>query len=185
MSDLPAHRMTRAQFYAWAGQQPRGRFELEEGRVVAMAPERVQHARTKLRTARALEDAIAAAGLPCEVLVDGVAIEIGDNSAYEPDVFVTCGAPLDGDAIAVADPVIVVEVGSPSTSRIDQTTKFVAYMHAPTIRHYLVVLPDQRILVHHRKEEDGTLRSAILREGPLTLDPPGLTVQVEALFPKA
>ncbi|MBU8546686.1 MULTISPECIES: Uma2 family endonuclease [Roseomonadaceae] len=188
MSDLPKtpdHRMTRAQFYAWAAQQPRGRYELEEGKVIAMAPERVRHVRAKMRTARALEDAIAAAGLSCEALIDGAAIEIGDHTAYEPDVLVTCGAPVDGDALAVPNPVIVVEVASPSSTRGDHVVKFAAYMRAPSIRHYLLLAVETGILVHHRRAEDGTIQSAILREGPLTLDPPGLTIQVEQLFPKA
>ena len=187
MSDLPetpAHRMTRAQFYAWAAQQPRGRYELHEGQVIAMAPERVRHVRAKAEAWLALRTAIATAGLPCEALIDGAAIEIGDQTAYEPDVLVTCGTPVDGNAIAVLNPIIVVEVVSPSSARVDEGTKFVAYMRAPSIRHYLILLADTQTLIHHRKADDGTIQSAILREGPLTLDPPGLTVQVEALFPK-
>ena len=38
--DQPPGRMTVDEFLAWAMAQPEGRFELVDGRVVAMAPER-------------------------------------------------------------------------------------------------------------------------------------------------
>ena len=46
----PPHpsRFTADAFLAWAVEQPRGRYELVGGEVVAMAPERVGHARLKL-----------------------------------------------------------------------------------------------------------------------------------------
>ena len=47
-------RMTVDQFLAWAMAQPEGRFELVDGEVVAMAPERAGHARLKARDLAAL-----------------------------------------------------------------------------------------------------------------------------------
>jgi Uma2 family endonuclease len=58
---------TADEFIAWALEQPEGRFELDNGVVVAMAPERVNHGRAKNRTLRALETAIAARGLGCSI----------------------------------------------------------------------------------------------------------------------
>jgi Uma2 family endonuclease len=55
-------------FIAWALEQPTGRYELDNGIVVAMAPERVSHARAKCQTWLALRTAIAARGLGCEAL---------------------------------------------------------------------------------------------------------------------
>ncbi len=46
-------RMTVAEFLAWAAAQPRGRYELVQGEVVAMAPERARHNLVKLAVARA------------------------------------------------------------------------------------------------------------------------------------
>ena len=41
---------------------------------------------------------------------------------YEPDAVVHCGAKLPDDTIAVPDPIIVVEVLSPSTSASEKPT---------------------------------------------------------------
>jgi hypothetical protein len=45
-------RMTVAEFLAWAAAQPRGRYGLVRGEVVAMAPERARHNLMKLAVTR-------------------------------------------------------------------------------------------------------------------------------------
>ena len=55
------------------------------------------------------------AGLDCEALGDGVTIEVDDDTDYEPDAVVNYGPELPPDATAASNPVIVVEVLSPST----------------------------------------------------------------------
>ncbi|WP_216838258.1 Uma2 family endonuclease [Falsiroseomonas tokyonensis] len=174
--------MSRPDFYAWALAEDRGRHELVEGRVQAMPRRTVGHARTRAACWRALAEAIGLKGIAAEVLM-GSAVEIGEATVHVPDLVVAAGPPLPGDAIAVPNPVVVVEIAS--VGRVDLSRKLVDYLSTSSIRHYLVLLPDTRILVHHRRAEDGTIQSAILREGLLTLDPPGLKVAVEALFPKA
>lgn len=104
-------------FLDWAAAQPSGRYELVAGKVVAMAPERVAHADTKALVWLALRTA--AEGRPCHVHIDGVSVRVDDRTVYEPDVLVRCGAPTPGDAIAVDDPVILVDVVSPGSRAVD------------------------------------------------------------------
>ena len=66
-------RLTREEFHPWAESQKR-RYERVAGEPVAMAPERVGHARIKSRVWAALDRAIQAADLPCEALPDGVTV---------------------------------------------------------------------------------------------------------------
>jgi Uma2 family endonuclease len=174
--------MTREAYYAWAEAQPRGRTELVDGEVVAMAAERVAHARAKARAWRALDEALSAAGAPCEALIDGVAVEVGEATAYEPDVVVNCGERVSGDAFAAPFPLIIVEVTSPSNSRVDMTTKATDYLRLPSLRHYIIIHLAKRVILHHRKLEDGRIETAILAGGALVLDPPGITLSVEALL---
>ena len=49
---LPKQRMKVPEFLAWAEAQPQGRYELVNGEVVVMAPERVRHNLVKLAVAR-------------------------------------------------------------------------------------------------------------------------------------
>lgn len=109
--------MTADAFIVWAMQQPEGlRYELVAGEVVAMAPERAGHARTKARIYEAMAQAIPAAELPCEAFPDGMAVRVDADTVFEPDALARCGPRLDDDAVEVADPLIVVEVVSPSSA---------------------------------------------------------------------
>lgn len=180
--DQPPRFETREAYYEWALAADRGRTELLDGEVIAMSPERVGHARAKAQAWLALRNAIAAAGLGCEALPDGVTVEIGARSAYEPDVVVHCGDRIDADALAAPVPIIVVEVTSPSNSRVDLITKTADYLRHPTIRHYVIVLLRERQVLHHRKLDDGRIETAILKDGALQLDPPGIAIGVETLF---
>ena len=175
-------RLTADEFIAWALEQPTGRYELDNGVVVAMAPERVSHGIAKLNAAIGLYNAIGARGLACRVLPDGMSVRVSDRTVYEPDALVRCGPPLPGEAVEVRDPVIVVEVVSPSSRGIDSGVKLVGYFSLPSVRHYLIVDTDQRVVIHHRRSEEGRLEARILHDGPLTLDPPGLAIDVSAIF---
>ncbi|WP_333671311.1 Uma2 family endonuclease [Elioraea tepidiphila] len=180
---LPPGTLTLDAFYAWVQRQRDGRFELENGQVVAMAPEQVRHARAKAEAWLALRQAIATAGIGCLPLVDGVAVEIDSTTAFVPDVLVDCSERLAPDAIVATQPVIVVEVVSPSTNQRDMTTKLVGYFRVSSIRHYLIVDAAKRVVVHHQRTEGEALATRILATGSLALDPPGITLRVEDLFP--
>jgi Uma2 family endonuclease len=172
---------TADEFIAWALEQPTGRYELDNGTVVAMAPERASHAVAKRDALIALHTAIGASGLPCQALPDGMAVRVNDRTVYEPDALVRCGPPLPGAAIEVVDPVIVVEVVSPSSRGIDRGVKLAGYFSLPSLRHYLIVDTDRQLVLHHRRDAEGLIGVRILRDGPLALDPPGLTIAVRDL----
>ena len=174
--------LTADEFIAWAMEQPTGRYELDNGAVVAMAPERASHAVVKLNAVIALRDAIGARDLPCRAFPYGMAVRVTGRTVYEPDALVRCGPPLPGDAIEIADPVIVVEVVSPSSRGVDRGVKLASYFSLPSVRHYLIVDTDKRVIIHHRRDEDGRIVVRIVHDGSLTLDPPGLAIEARDIF---
>jgi Uma2 family endonuclease len=93
---------------------------------------------------------------------------------YEPDVLVRRGKRLDPDAVEVTDPVIVVEVRSLSTGGRDAGAKLDDYFRLPSVVHYLIVKPENRTIIHHRRETEGMISTRIIRDGPVRLDPPGI-----------
>jgi Uma2 family endonuclease len=173
--------MTVEAFLAFVETQESGRFELWRGEIVAMAPERVEHVRAKRTIANALEAAIARAGLPCEAFVDGLGVAIDAHTAYEPDALVNCGARIEEGVMLAPAPVVVVEVVSPTSRKRDTGLKVDGYFSVATLAHYLVVDLSKRLVLHYRRD-GGAIGLAILREGALTLDPPGFSLQVAELF---
>jgi Uma2 family endonuclease len=178
----PEARMTRADYRAWAAQQPSHRFERIEGVVVAMAPERAAHNRRKGAARDALRAAVREAGLPCEVFADGMTVEVGDSD-YEPDAILRCAeAWLPDDAVVVPDPLVIVEVLSPSTSGVDRGLKLRDYFRLPSVQHYLIVWADTPRIVHHARAPDGDVATEVVTSGGIVLSPPGLTVAFAAFY---
>jgi Uma2 family endonuclease len=183
--NAPLKKMTVPEFLAWAESQPRGRFELVQGQPVQMAAERVLHLRSKHRVAVALERAAAALARGCHMLPGGATVAIDEETAYEPDALVYCGAPLGPDAMVVTDPLVVVEVVSPSSERTDTGAKLAGYFKCASIAHYLIVDPAARVVVRHSRGAGDAIETRILMEGAFRLDPPGLDLTVEDLLPAA
>jgi Uma2 family endonuclease len=181
MTALRRRQMTVDEFLAWA-EGREGRYELYNGIAYAMSPERAGHAETKLATAQALATAVAKAKLPCWVLPDGMTVRVDKYTAHEPDALVYCGARLPPDAIEVPNPVIVVEVLSPSTRHVDASAKLAGYFRLPSVQHYLVVDAEQRLVIHHARRGSQPIATRVLSTGTLELDPPGLKLPVKRLF---
>lgn len=175
--------MTADEFLLWA-EGKEGRWELHDGAPVMMSPERLLHIRTKARVLFALEDAVRRAKLPCEVFVDGVSVRIDAEAIFVPDATVVCGPRRPDDAIAIADPIIVVEVLSPSTASIDHGRKLSGYFSLKSVEHYLILDPERRVVIHHKRGASEAIETRVLTNGFAKLDPPGVDVAVEAMFPE-
>jgi Uma2 family endonuclease len=184
MSSAAPTLMTVDEFLATADTRE-GRWEIEDGVAYAMAPEQLGHARVKARAFNALDAAIGRAGLSCEAVIDSVAIRITARTAFQPDALVYCGERLAPELREVANPVVVVEVLSPSTEYHDVYRKVIGYFSVPSVQHYLILDPRDGSLLHHKRGANGVIEMRPLTGGPLRLDPPGLELKVEALFPEA
>lgn len=183
MADAASRQMTSDEFMTWAEQQP-GRYELHGGLVIAMAPERNRHALVKLDAAMELHRAIRLAGVDCRVFPDGTAVRIDRTTTYEPDVLIHCG-PFDLDALSVDNPLVVVEVTSPSSGAVDTGSKLSGYMRTESVQHILILDPVKKTVVHHRRTDYARFESSLVGEGALTLDPPGIEVEVGMFFAAA
>jgi Uma2 family endonuclease len=181
MTALPQHRMTVDEYLAWAEGRP-GRFELYAGTVYAMSPERARHGEIKFNVQAALLSGIRRAALPCHMLPDGMTVRIDDTTAHEPDALVYCGLKLPDSALEVPNPIIVVEVLSPSTRRVDASLKLAGYFLVPSVAHYLIVDPDQPLIIHHARGSQDTILTHIVHEGTIKLDPPGFDLALSDVY---
>lgn len=170
-------------FLEWVEAQDSGHYQLIGGEIVAMAPERVEHSHVKFQVAKTLDAAIAAAKLPCRTFVDGPGVKIDNSTVFEPDALVNCGAPIRRGSLIAPNPVIVVEVISPTSTRRDLAEKFTKYFRHAGVQHYLIVVMENRAVIQHSRGEGDMLKSRIAGIGDrLMLDPPGIAVAVSDLF---
>lgn len=119
------------------------RWELVDGFVVrVMAGGTQRHATIWMNIAAALRAAAGKRG--CRTLLDMLVRHAeSDDTTVAPDVLVRCG-PEQGTARTVDDPVVVVEVLSPSTMAYDRGTKFPIYQSIPTVAHIVLAYQDER-----------------------------------------
>ena len=173
--------MTVDDYLAWSdSQSERRRTELINGRIVAMTPERIEHVEVKFATALALKVAISRAKVAYHALGDGLTVRVDDHTAYEPDALVYCGERLERGSLTVPNPVVIVEVLSPTTAHTDTSAKLIGYFKLPSVRHYLVIDPDTRSVTHHRRSAGGAISSETMTAGTIDFDV-GISVEVIAL----
>jgi Uma2 family endonuclease len=72
-----------------------------------------------------------------------------------PDVSVVCEEPLVTRERTLQNPVLVVEVLSPSTARVDRNRKFAQYQQIESLRHILYIEQDRPAVEHHERDETG------------------------------
>ncbi len=137
MSELAIKRMTVAEFLRWEDGTDT-RYELLEGFPVAMAPPAPAHgllaAQLCIQIGRALQSR-----RPCMVQVEaGIARPDRDDTCYVADLAVTCRPPQRGDQL-ISDPVLIVEVLSPSTGLYDRQTKVADYRRIASVEEILLI----------------------------------------------
>jgi Uma2 family endonuclease len=167
---------TVAEFQEWHARQPE-RWEFVDGRPRLMAPASMRHTIIKANLFRALDRALADGS--CTVLMDGAQILTDEISAI-PEVVVTC-APVDLSTPVVAEPMSIVEVMSPPREADDTLRKWFSYRRIPSLKHYLVLAQDRRLVqIHSRAGE--LWRERFASEGVIELQDPPLRIEVAALY---
>jgi Uma2 family endonuclease len=181
MTAVPRTRMSVDEYLAWAEAHP-GRYELYDGTIHAMSPEGAGHAKAKFAIQTALAAGIRARDLPCHMLPDGMTVRVDARTAFEPDALIYCGQEVAPSSTEIPHPVVIVEVLSPSTRRVDVSRKLAGYFRLPSVARYLIVDLDQRLIIHHMRGTDDAILTHIVREGTIALDPPGLTLALADVY---
>lgn len=126
----------------------------------------------------ALARAIATA--KAQAVPDGVGVRVSNRSFYQPDALVYCGPKYPGQSLMVDNPVIVVEVISPSSGDRAFSDKMLGYFQVPSVMHYLLVQPYNH---YQRAEKDAPL-ARIHRGVEIRLQPPGIVVTLAEMLPE-
>ena len=62
------------------------------------------------------------------------------------------------------------------------TAKLAGYFRLTTVIHYLIVDPDQPLIIHHARSNADSILTRIVREGMLVLGPPGLDLALADVY---
>jgi Uma2 family endonuclease len=159
-----------------------GRYELIDGVVRPMSPESSGHADDKQAAFMALKTAIVRAGLEAYAKPDGMTVRVSTHACFEPDALVYLAPRVDRSQLEIPNPIIVVEIASPSTRKYDSGFKLKGYMSLPSVHHILLVDGSGQSIVHHRRVSSTEFLVTTISAGVLKLDPPGLEIPVADFF---
>lgn len=185
MTALPKHRYTMEE-YIELDKNSEERYEFFDGEVFAMAGGSIEHAVIAANTIRALGNKLE--GKKCFVLTSDVRIKVPAALPYRyPDASVVCGEPiteeLQGQQMLV-NPILIVEVLSPSTAAYDLGDKFSAYQSITSFREYLVISQERPHVIQHVRQSSGKwLRSeASGLEATVTLESLDITLSLSEIY---
>ena len=93
-------------------------------------------------------------GGECDVMSSDAAVRVSDIQVRYPDVVVDCGAG-EPDDLAAREPILVVEVASPSTREFDAVRKLREYQSILSIAYVLLVEPSEVDVQLYTREAGG------------------------------
>jgi Uma2 family endonuclease len=148
-------------------------YQLFEGRIVAMDLHLRGHCALAARLAQIVGNQLRP---PCEAALGAGIIPVNRrHSWYKADLVVTCTPGNHKDPF-IAEPVVVVEVLSPTTSATDFNRKLPDYQQIPSMCDILLVSSMERLVRHWRRDPDGWIEDA--SRGSATLRLSGLPVAI-------
>jgi Uma2 family endonuclease len=116
----------------------------------------------------------------CEVFIADMKVHIAGHFFY-PDILATCEEVTDSQQGYTESPLLIVEVLSKSTRKIDQTTKRVAYTNISTMQEYVLIEQDFVEIEVVRKTQ-GWQPSHYYLGDTIEFESLGLTLDVEKIY---
>jgi Uma2 family endonuclease len=158
------------------------RHEYLDGEIYAMAGGSPDHA----ALAAALISVIRSQLPPgCRTFTSDLRVRIpATGLTTYPDAAVVYG-PTEraaDDALAVVNPVVLIEVTSPSTEEYDRNEKLRNYKNLPSLREVLIASHREPHLTLHRRDESGWSTLTAHQGGALTLSSVGVVVDVDEVY---
>ncbi len=127
------------------------RHEFSNGEMLPMAGESELHIDLAKAIERMLDDLIGDRSR--KTFRSNMRLRVPGGRHRYPDVMLTPRPPrmLDGEQDTVTDPLVIVEVLSPTTAHVDRGAKLDDYRTIPSLTDYLIVSQDEPLVDHYTR----------------------------------
>lgn len=160
------------------------RFELDDGVIVMMAGGTEPHSWVQLNISSWLR--VRLRGTKCRPYGPDMAIRISETAIRYPDISIFCDQPPRDELTesrALSNPAVVIEVLSPSTTRLDQGSKLELYQSLPSIRTIAFVDPvNEMTRTIERQSDSGWLITMFSGQGGIAIPTLDLTIPHDEIF---
>ncbi len=169
---------TEADYLRWESHNTH-RHEWVKGRVVAMAGASPNHNRIAGNCFRQIGNFLE--GKPCEPFMSDLKIRTASGNYRYPDVVVVCDHDFINNGQDSATPVILIEVLSASTRRVDVQEKLLEYLNIPSLQEYLLI-EQEVVSVAVMRRSNGWRSDFYTLGDEIELASIGITLSVEAIY---
>ncbi len=177
MNDALRKPMSVAEFLAWEERQEL-RYEFDGLSAYAMTGGTAGHAMVQRNLLTALTSRLR--GKRCQPYGSELKIEVAGSIRY-PDAFVVC-TPVERVATVVRDPVVIFEVLSDSTARVDRVTKNAEYRATVSVQRYVMLEQDSQAATVFTREGDRWVGSLLTGDDVLVMPEIGIEVPLAELY---
>lgn len=156
------------------------RYEYIDGEVYAMAGVSQSHSRITGNIFTALSNHLRDS--QCEPYSENIKVRT-DAAFYYPDILVTCEGEFNNKYFS-EEPILIVEVISPSTERIDRHEKLHAYLDMPSVLEYVIVEQEKiEVEIHRRQPDENWITYFYTHtDTEFTLESVNLTLQLSEVY---
>ena len=129
--------------------------EFFDGEMFLMAGGTMEHSQVAANVIGELREQLA--DTPCRVLTSDMKIKLPTGLYTYPDASVVCDQPQyeDDHKDVLLNPLLIVEVLSPSTEAYDRGQKFRHYQSCPSLREYVLIAQDRSAVDHYLRQPSG------------------------------
>ncbi|MDX2267102.1 MAG: Uma2 family endonuclease [Bryobacter sp.] len=162
--------------------------EFHAGYVYAMAGGSLSHAAMCANAVSALVRAVGSKR--CLTLTADIKVWVeAEGSAVYPDAAVVCGKAISHKKSEhmITNPIVIVEVLSPSTRDYDLGKKFLLYRQLLSLQEYLLIEPDEVYVIHYSKDAKGAWRKKTHQLTDAVIELPSIkaSLALRDLYPNA
>lgn len=153
--------------------------EYVDGQLYAMAGASAAHNRIARNICNRLDNHLAED--KCEPFISDMKVYVNERLFYYPDVVVACDDP---NPYYRRQPILIVEVTSPGTKRIDRHEKLAAYQNIPSLQEILLVAQERVQIERFWRQAGSVWQTEVLTgvEDELRLESVGLTLSVAEVY---
>ena len=126
--------------------------EFVEGEVYAMAGTSDDHNRIVTDLVALLS--VHLRDSKCEPFVGDIKVQVTKNVVYYPDILVSCEEQPESPYFR-NQPILIIEVTSPSTRQIDRREKLLFYLQMPSVQEYVIIDQHKMNVEVHRRQANG------------------------------
>jgi Uma2 family endonuclease len=156
------------------------RHEYIDGRVFAMSGVSLRHNLLTNKLSRRLFEKLD--GTNCATFTTEVKVAANPTIYYYSDIAVTC-SPIRQDEYICPDPILLIEIISPSTEQIDRREKARSYKEIESLREYVIVEQVRQAVELHRRSNTGEWEILQFSQGDqIYLVSIDLTLSLEDLY---